>query len=182
MGKPGGNLNYYENTGTASAPTYAVRTGTANPLSGIDVGIRSAPTFADIDGDGDQDLVVGEDNGNLNYYENTGTASAPTYAVRTGTANPLNGIDVGFASTPTFADIDGDGDQDFVVGLFFGNLNYYENTGTTSAPTYTVRFGAANPFSGIDVGDRSTPTFADIDGDGDAGPHRRGKQRQPELL
>ena len=37
----------------------------------------------------------GKTDGNLNYYENTGTASAPTYTARTGTANPFNGIDVG---------------------------------------------------------------------------------------
>lgn len=29
---------------------------------------------------------------------------------QTGTANPFNGIDVGYSSSPTFADIDGDGD------------------------------------------------------------------------
>ena len=167
VGESGGSLNYYENTGTASAPTYTARTGTANPLNGIDVGFSSTPTFADIDGDGLLDLVVGEGTGNLNYYENTGTASSPTYTARTGTANPFNGIDVGSASTPTFADIDGDGDQDLVFGEDNGNLNYYENTGTASSPTYTARIGTANPWDGIDVGILSTPTFADIDGDGD---------------
>ena len=167
VGEDNGNLNYYENTGTASSPTYTARIGTANPFNGIDVGSASTPTFADIDGDGDQDLVVGEDNGNLNYYENTGTASSPTYTARTGTANPLNGINAGFFSAPTFADIDGDGDQDLVVGEDNGNLNYYENTGTASSPTYTARTGTANPLNGINVGTRSNPTFADIDGDGD---------------
>ena len=167
VGEFSGNLNYYENTGTASAPTYTARTGTTNPLNGIDVGAASTPTFADIDGDGDQDLVVGEFDGNLNYFENTGTASAPTYTVRTGTTNPFNGINVGLYSTPTFADIDGDGDQDLVVGNSLGTLNYYENTGTASDPVYTVRTGIANPWDGIDVGDFAAPTFADIDGDGD---------------
>jgi hypothetical protein len=44
------------------------QTGTANPFNGIDVGSRSAPTFADIDEDGDLDAVVGEWDGFLNYY------------------------------------------------------------------------------------------------------------------
>ena len=120
-------------------------------------GPDSNQTFADIDGDGDQDLVVGEFFGTLNYFENTGTASEPVYTARTGTANPWNGIDVGNNSAPTFADIDGDGDQDLVVGERDGNLNYYENTGTALDPTYTVRTGTANPWNGIDVGNFRRP-------------------------
>ena len=54
------------------AISFTEQTGTANPWDGIDVGLNSVPTFADIDGDGDLDLIVGEENGNLNYYENTG--------------------------------------------------------------------------------------------------------------
>jgi hypothetical protein len=48
----------------------------------------------------------------------------PTFNEQTGTANPFNGINVGPLSTPTFADIDGDGDLDAVVGGRDGTLKY----------------------------------------------------------
>ena len=41
------------------APVLVERTGYANPLYGFSALIAS-PTFADIDGDGDQDAFVGE--------------------------------------------------------------------------------------------------------------------------
>ena len=44
-------------------------------FDGIDVGFESAPALADLDDDGDLDLVVGELNGLLYYYENVGSAA-----------------------------------------------------------------------------------------------------------
>ena len=58
---------------------------------------------------GDLDLVVGNYGGNLTYVENTGTSTAPAYVLRTGSANPFDGIDVGKDSTAAVADFDGDG-------------------------------------------------------------------------
>ena len=162
VGASSGTLNYFENIGSSSSPSYS--TTSPNPFSGIDVGSFSAPTFADIDGDGDLDAVVGEGDGTLNYFENIGSSSSPSYS--TTSPNPFSGIDVGFSSAPTFADIDGDGDLDAVVGKFDGTLNYFENIGSSSSsPSYSTT--SPNPFSGIDVGSSSIPTFADIDGDGD---------------
>ncbi|NES73769.1 MAG: hypothetical protein F6K24_55595 [Okeania sp. SIO2D1] len=100
----------------ASGGCQVEQTGTNNPFDGIDVGFNAAPTLADIDGDGDLDAVVGDSNGNLNYLENTGTSTSPSYVQRTGTNNPFNGF-VGSYSTPTFADLDGDGDLDAMVNL-----------------------------------------------------------------
>ncbi|TKB76582.1 MAG: hypothetical protein E8D42_16905 [Nitrospira sp.] len=166
VGEFDGNLNYYQNRGTATAPVYAEQTGAANLFTGIDVGNFSAPTLRDLDSDGDLDAAVGAGDGTLRYFQNTGTASAPTYVEQTDTANPFTGIDVGSISTPTFGDLDGDGDLDAAVGANFGFLNYYQNTGTATAPVYVEQTGPANPFTGID-GTGSIPTLGDLDSDGD---------------
>ena len=167
VGAVDGTLHYFENTGSATAPAFTERTGAANPFNGVNVGLSSAPSFADLDGDGDLDAVVGSNYGTLHYFENTGSAVAPAFTERTGAANPFDGVNVGFSSAPSFADLDGDGDLDAVVGVVDGTLHYFENTGTALAPAFTARTGAANPFNGVDVGYTGTPSFADLDGDGD---------------
>ena len=45
-------LKYIENTGTSMAPVFVLRTGSANPFDGVDVGDNSAPALGDLDGDG----------------------------------------------------------------------------------------------------------------------------------
>ena len=72
---------------------------------------------------------------------------------------------VGFSASPTFADLDGDGDLDAFVGETAGNTIFFENTGTASAPAFAASSG--NPFGLADVGFNAFPAFADIDGDGD---------------
>ncbi|MGD1699247.1 putative Ig domain-containing protein, partial [Dapis sp. BLCC M229] len=125
------------------------------------------PTFADLDGDGDLDLIVGELAGNLNYFENTGTVTNPIYLEQIGTDNPFNDIDVVKfrSSTPNFADLDEDGDLDLIVGNNDGDLNYYQNN-SNSFPTVD------NPISDQNI-DAYTPfkfeipedTFNDLNGD-----------------
>ena len=166
VGESNGNLIYYENVGNATNPNYQAQTGSNNPFDGIDVGSLSTPILADVDGDGDLDAVVGESDGNLNYYENVGNATNPNYQAQTGSNNPFNNIDVGSSSAPILADVDGDGDLDAVVGEFSGNLNYYENVGNATNPNYQAQTGSNNPFNNIDVGSSSAPTFADVNGDG----------------
>ena len=135
-------------------PQFVELAGSANPFNGIDVGILSAPSFVDLDSDGDLDLVVGE--GPLRVYLRD---SNNRYTELTGRANPLNGI----SGTPSFTDLDGDADFDLVVGDSGGTLRTWQNTGTGFSPLT----GAANPFNGLDVGRDSAPCFVDFDGDGD---------------
>ncbi|MCB1500150.1 MAG: VCBS repeat-containing protein [Bauldia sp.] len=73
VGAADGTVSFFENTGTATAPVFVQRTGAANPFDGIDVGNQAAPTFVDLDGDGDIDAVVAGDGGALTYLENVAT-------------------------------------------------------------------------------------------------------------
>jgi len=160
-------FRYFENTGSAASPAFIPRTGTANPLDGQDVGFLSRPALGDLDGDGDLDLVAGERDGSFFYFENTGSATSPSFAPRTGAANPLNGEDVELGSAPSLGDLDGDGDLDLVAGENSGTFLYFENTGGATSPSFAPRTGAANPLNGEDVGLGSGPSLGDLDGDGD---------------
>ena len=166
-GEQTGILNYFENTGTAAAPVFVERTGGASPFSGFDVGQYSTPALADLDGDGDLDLMAGAYDGTFRYFQNTGTNAAPTFVARTGASNPLNGVDLNYLSQPTFKDVDADGDLDMVAGMDDGTIHFFENTGTALAPVFVERTGAANPYQGIDLGIIGAPAVGDIDGDGD---------------
>jgi len=112
-----GGFLFLKNTGTPAAPIFTLQTGVANPLNGIDLNYNSKPAFADLDADGDMDLITGESpyyTDYIRYFKNTGTALAAEFTEQTGTLNPFNGVIIAYA-TPAFVDIDNDADQD----LFF---------------------------------------------------------------
>ena len=54
-----GRFRFFQNVGSATSPSFARGFGGGNPLDGEDVGDRAAPAAADLDGDGDADLVTG---------------------------------------------------------------------------------------------------------------------------
>ena len=138
------SIKYFKNTGTATNPVYVAQTGGATPFVSFGVINRAAPTLGDIDGDGDLDLVVGQSDGTLRYYKNTGTANHPAYAMQFDAANPFNGFSVGTGSKPSLGDVDGDGDRDLIVGAGDGTLRYWMNTGTATSPVYSEQTGTAN--------------------------------------
>ena len=88
----------------------------------------STPSFADLDVDGDLDMFGGKGLGSILYYQNTGSATSPAFSEHSGTLNPLNFVDVGGYSHPSFADLDGDGDLDAFIGESNGTILYYKNT------------------------------------------------------
>ena len=58
-GNDRGNIAYFENTGTSANPVFTERSGALNPLDSVNVGTFSSPALADLDDDGDSDLIVG---------------------------------------------------------------------------------------------------------------------------
>ena len=127
-----GFIMYLENTGTKIKPQFTQRTGVDNPFDTLDLSFLSNPALADIDGDGDFDLLVGSlgvPSDKLYYFENLGTATSPVFI-----DSPVYSISAVFPS-PVFADIDGDGDPDLIVGgSRFASLVYFEHTGTRANP------------------------------------------------
>lgn len=166
-GSVSGTFEYFRNTGTRRAPAFAI--APTNPLAGFDVGTSSAPAFGDLDRDGDADLVAGSVDGGFAYYENVGTAEAPAFVERTGTANPLDGLTIDTAlSSPGLGDADGDGDLDLISGTAQGEFQYFENAGSARRPAFRKLVQAANPLRGENVGSSfAKVAVGDLDGDGD---------------
>lgn len=154
-------LFYFENVGTPTAPSFAA--AVESPFGISEFAGETRPSFADIDDDGDLDLFIGHGAGNFYFFLNTGSATAPAFPAFV--INPFNLADVGTDSAPALADIDGDGDLDFFSGEGLGALVSFENVGSAAVPSFAPK--TTNPFGLDDVGSESTPTFADIDGDGD---------------
>ncbi|MDW8394492.1 MAG: T9SS type A sorting domain-containing protein [Chitinophagales bacterium] len=137
-----GQIAYLQNTGTAQQPAFRLVTTDYSQIS--DLGITAlVPTFGDLDGDGDADLLTGKEDGTLLYFKNTAQpGAAPKFTFHSAM---YGNIDVGNFSAPQLVDVNRDGLLDLVIGEESGNLNYYENTGSASQPKFTLKtnfFGA----------------------------------------
>jgi hypothetical protein len=150
-----GLVYFLNNTNTNASPTWAV-----NRSLGFDVGSNSQPELAHLfNGTFNRDLIVGENAGNLNFYENTGTCQDPTWVLRTvDNGSIVFNVD----SQAAARDLDGDSLVDIIIGASTGRINTSKNINTTSMPAFSI-----NAFVGIsNVSNTSSPTFADFNFDG----------------
>ena len=129
----------------------------------LDVPSGGNQAVGDIDGDGDQDLLMGN-RFDLYWFENTGTASEPVLA----RGYPLNlGLEDIYIR-PVVADMDSDGDQDIIFGNEGGDARWLCNTGNRTSAGYpdmlpTRVLTQRDPF--IDAGSVGAFDIADLNGD-----------------
>lgn len=83
------------------------------------------PALGDLDKDGDDDLLLGLQNGKILYLNNQAGANMP-YDFLIASAEFEN-IDVGNYAAPVLFDVNGDASIDLTVGEQNGSLFYYEN-------------------------------------------------------
>lgn len=166
----------WQNTG--SGTNFSFSLGVAqNPFNFKPTSNVSEVAFVDLDGDGDEDVMMNDyqtDNSyeQFRYQENLGVM--PTFPVyEDPMVNPfgLSNDNLG-EFILSFDDIDKDGDQDLMLGGSEYSseeigFHYYENIGTAAAPSFAAP--VINPF-GLQVPEDAAfmlPEMVDIDGDGD---------------
>lgn len=134
------SLVYYQNTGTANDPVFTFVDDNFFNLPSLGFGLRSIPTFGDVDGDGDKDMFLGRENGTLVYVQNQSTGSGSLFSTtvqnyqdNTGTVITAEGF-----CFPQLFDLDNDGLLDLVLGKKSGQMIYYRNSGTANSPQFTL--------------------------------------------
>lgn len=136
-----GKVALLRNVGTATAPAFDLITDDYITLSASGIGRSMYPAFGDMDGDGDKDMYIGDEQGRLHFYRNITTGLVAQFVLEQVNVADVDAvmIDVGQFATPQFNDLDGDGLLDMIIGERNGNLNHYRNVGTSNTPEWSLQ-------------------------------------------
>jgi hypothetical protein len=151
-------LTLYTNEGTSEHPAFPAGIPFAE---NVECGMNPIPDFADLDADGDLDMVLGfSESGAVKIFVNIGTPEIPQFS----DAQSSQLVDVGLYAYPTFGDLDNDGDTDLLIGKDGHGFSYYENTGDSSSAVWQ---GNSGLFSGLGNDDYwNSPDLVDLTGNG----------------
>ncbi len=129
-------FTYFENTGSRTAPRYAGGRRIEHDGRPIAMDLQMiTPTAVDWDGDGDPDLIVGDEDGRVALVENLGGARflPPVYFKQ-----EADFVKFGALVTPVGVDWDGDGDEDIVAGNSAGYIGFIENLDGGDPPRFAA--------------------------------------------
>ncbi|NOY51809.1 MAG: T9SS type A sorting domain-containing protein [Chlorobi bacterium] len=115
------------NIGSPSMPEYELQSRDFSNLSIFNFN-GAYPCFGDMDNDGDEDMIIGDEDGKLHYFLNNSNAGEEANFVLS-QANFM-GIDIGETAVAQIIDINRDGKPDLLVGEMSGTVNYFENIGS----------------------------------------------------
>ncbi len=136
-----------ENIGQLHSPAFKIVSNDFANLSVLNIdGVY--PTFGDLDGDGDQDMMVGDKTGRIHYFEDisSGQNAANFQLVSQNYAS----IDVGDYAKPQLFDFNDDGALDLLIGERDGGVFYFENSGTAQQAIFSDT-AITDMLGGIDV-------------------------------
>ena len=165
VGSLGGGFYYFENKATSQVMDFK------SPIikfQDIDVGRFSSIEILDVDSDGLNDILIGEQNGALNFLKNIGSPGNPQFEPDEDIAPNNNnfgkidlregGLQTGFGTPVWFQT---NSNEFLVSGNEFGSIKVYEFNGLENEwPLLDANLG--NTMNGY----RTVPDFADIDNDG----------------
>jgi Secretion system C-terminal sorting domain/FG-GAP-like repeat len=160
-----GKLVWWENTaGNGNVPVLIYRSFVKNDTGQVfSVGGNAMPAIADLDNDNKNDLVIGERNGNLNYYKGF-SASPLQFKYSTDSLGKIRIVapftTLGYTA-PSFADLDTNGKPDLILGNYTAGLLWYKDIKDKLAGS----FGVPDTLFSRHLGYRTTPVFADLSND-----------------
>jgi len=144
VGNYNGVVQFFENIGDVNNPEFIF----IENILDIDLSGYSIPRLIDIDDDSDDDLFIGQLNGNISFYENTGTLSSYNFSF---VSDNFENINVGNRSAPEFVDMDNDGDFDLIIGSQYEGLYYYKNDGNNNSYNFQYNENIDFPFLGLNT-------------------------------
>jgi hypothetical protein len=155
------NITFFKNTGSISSPVFTFVTDHLAGIPGLN--LRGAyPALGDMNGDDHPDLILGNSDGTLLFFKNSG--NSPGIPEFDPPVRNWQGIDVGDYSTPQLFDLDKDNIAELIIGEQNGNFNLYKNTGTAENPTFahiTDSLGKVNVTNyNVSYNGFSTPCFS----------------------
>jgi uncharacterized protein (DUF2141 family) len=151
-------------SGTAIFPPVAMLT--TDGSTALDAGATSNPAVTDVDGNGLLDLLVGNQAGTIQRFEQT-TAGGSSFALAGSfpTAGSVAATNAARAN-PTVTDLDGDGRLDLLVGNPDGQVRRYQQTQVNGSVFADSGLLTTDGSTILDVSFDAFPAVTDLDGDG----------------